>query len=38
VNDDAVEAVIDKGQQVAEQPGEEFHGQHQTPRYGSDKD
>jgi hypothetical protein len=28
VNDDAVEAVINEGQQVAEQPGEEFHGQH----------
>jgi hypothetical protein len=38
VDDDAVEAVVDKRQQVAEQAGEEFHGQHQNPRYGTDKD
>jgi hypothetical protein len=27
VNDDPVEAVVDKRQQVTKQPGEEFHGQ-----------
>ena len=36
VNDDASEAVVDKAQQVAEQVGEEFHGQHHDTRDRSD--
>jgi hypothetical protein len=28
MNDDAVEAVIDERQQIAEQADEQFHGQH----------
>ena len=38
VNDDAVKAVIDKHQQVAEQQGEEFHGQPHDTRYRSETD
>jgi hypothetical protein len=38
VNDDAVETVIDERQQIAEQPGEQFHGQHHDTRYRSEKD
>jgi hypothetical protein len=38
VNDDAVEAVVDKGQQVAEQAVEEFHGQDHNTRDGTGKD
>jgi hypothetical protein len=34
VNDNAVEAVVDKRQQVAEQPGEHVHGSHHEIRYG----
>jgi hypothetical protein len=32
VNDNAVEAVVDKGEQVAEQLGEQFHGNPRTAR------
>src|ERR1700760_4493359 len=35
VNDNAVEAVIDEGEQVAEQLGEQFHGNPRTARSGS---
>jgi hypothetical protein len=35
VNDDAVKAVVDKGQQVAEQLREQFHGHLSQPRQGS---
>jgi len=35
VNDDAVEAVLNKGQQIAEQLGEHFHGQPPETRQGS---
>ena len=35
VNDNAVEAVVDEGEQVAEQLGEQFHGNPRTARSGS---
>ncbi len=35
VNDNAVEAVADEGEQVAEQLGEQFHGNPRTTRSGS---
>jgi hypothetical protein len=38
VNDDAVEAVINERQQMAEQAGEEFHGQPHDTRSRSEKD
>ena len=34
VNDNAVEAVVDEGQQVAEQLGEQFHGNPRRPARG----
>src|SRR6266850_1016765 len=34
VNDDAVEAVVDEGQQIAEQLGEQFHGNPLQARSG----
>jgi hypothetical protein len=34
VNDNAVEAVVDKRQQIAEQLGEHVHGRHHEIRYG----
>ena len=37
VNDNAVEAVVDEGEQVAEQLGEQFHGNPRTARSGSKK-
>jgi hypothetical protein len=38
VNDDAVETVLDKRQQVAEQLGEQFHCQHHATRDRSKED
>jgi hypothetical protein len=38
VNDDAVEAVINKHQPVAEQPGKEFYGQPHDTRPRSETD
>src|SRR5437870_13172581 len=38
VNDNAVEAVVDEGQQVAEQLGEQFHGNPLPARSGSKTD
>jgi hypothetical protein len=35
VNDNAVEAVVDEGQQIAEQLGEQFHGNLLQARSGS---
>jgi len=35
VNDNAVEAVVDEGQQIAEQLGEHFHGNPREARSGS---
>ena len=35
VNDNAVEAVVDEGQQIAEQLGEQFHGNPREARLGS---
>ena len=35
VNDNAVEAVVDEGQQIAEQLGEQFHGNPLQARSGS---
>ena len=35
VNDNAVEAVVDEGQQIAEQLGEQFHGNPREARSGS---
>src|SRR5260370_40731674 len=35
VNDNAVEAVVDEGEQVAEQLSEQFHGNPRTARSGS---
>ena len=37
MNDDAVEAVVDKRQQIAEQLGEQVHGSHHEIRYGPNK-
>ena len=38
VYDDAIEAVVDEGQQIAEQLGEQFHGSPPKTRQGSETD
>ena len=38
VNDNAVEAVVDKRQKIAEQLGEHVHGNHHEIRYGPHSD